>query len=228
MSDPTVLPLATALHLPPHDWPALAVGLVVAAYWWRVLRMAYKMRRKTGRAANLIPTEPLGRVLRLIWQPVVWVWIAHPLLAAVVVNPPALLRPMYDIPPVRWFAALVAVLAFVATRVCWKRMGKSWRMGIDPGERTALVVTGPYAYVRHPIYALSSVLMIATVVAVPTPLMAAVGLLHLVLLQWEARREERHLSRVHGEQYDRYCAGVGRFVPKTFRSYAAPAAPSAS
>jgi protein-S-isoprenylcysteine O-methyltransferase Ste14 len=228
MSEPTALPIATVLQLPPHDWPALAVGVVVAAYWWRVMRMAYKMRRKTGRAANLIPTEPLGRALRLIWQPVVWIWIAHPLLAGFTIDPPTAVRPLYDLLPLRWLAVFVAILAFLATRVCWKRMGKSWRMGIDPGERTALVITGPYAYVRHPIYALSSALMVATVAAVPTPLMIVVGVMHLMLLQWEARREEHHLSSVHGEQYDRYCAEVGRFVPKTLHGYAAPAAPSAS
>jgi protein-S-isoprenylcysteine O-methyltransferase Ste14 len=228
MSESTALFLAAVLHLPPHDWPALAVGLIVAVYWWRVLRMAYKMRRQTGRAANLIPTERIGRLLRIVWQPIVWVWVGHPLVAACLANPPAALRPIYHIPSLQWLAVFVALLAFLATRVCWKRMGKSWRMGIDPGERTALVVTGPYAYVRHPIYALSSVLMVATVIAVPTPLMVAVGAVHLLLLQWEARREEQHLSRVHGEQYDRYCSSVGRFVPKTFRSYAAPAAPSAS
>lgn len=228
MSHPPTLTLATVMHLPPHDWPALLVGGIVAVYWWRVLRMAYKMRCKTGRAANLVPTEPLGRLLRVVWQPVVWIWVAHPLLAAFMVRPPPALQPLYDLPALRWPAVLLAVLALLATRVCWKRMGKSWRMGIDPAERTTLVVTGPYAYVRHPIYALSSVLMIATVITVPTPLMAVTGIVHLLLLQWEARREERHLSRVHGEQYDRYCAGVGRFVPRTFRSYAAPAVPSAS
>lgn len=221
MFDPTALPLASALHLPPNDWPALAVGVVVSTYWWRVLRMAYKMRRKTGRAANLVPTEPLGRVLRLVWQPVVWIWAGHPLLAAVLVNPPTVLRPLYRNPALQWFAAGIAVLAFLATRACWARMGKSWRMGIDPGERTTLIVTGPYAYVRHPIYALSSVLMIATMLVVPTPLMIAAGLLHLLLLQWEARREERHLSAVHGSQYDLYCSGVGRFMPRTLRSYPA-------
>jgi protein-S-isoprenylcysteine O-methyltransferase Ste14 len=199
--------------------PAFLAGLVVGAYWLRVVRMARKMRRKTGRAANFVPTEPLGRALRIIWQPIVWIWIAHPFVTAFLSSPPPLLRPIYSVPALQWLAVGIAILAFLATRVCWKRMGKSWRMGIDPAEQTALVITGPWAYVRHPIYALSSVLMIATVVVIPTPLMIAVGLVHLLLLQWEAAREERHLSQIHGEQYDQYCKSVGRFLPRTFRSY---------
>jgi len=220
--------LATNARSPlPHDWPALLVGVAVAAYWWRVLRMAYKMRRKTGRAANFLPTEPLGRALRLLWQPVVWIWIAQPFAVAFIDHLPMGVRPFAIPAVIRWLAALVAWVAFAATRLCWRRMGKSWRMGIDPSERTALVITGPYAFVRHPIYALSSVMMIATIVAVPTPLMIVVGVIHCLLLQWEARREERHLSSTHGDAYDRYRRDVGRFVPRSLRRYS-PAASATS
>ena len=102
-------------------------------------------------------------------------------------------------------------------------MGKSWRMGIDPYEKTALIFTGPYAYVRHPIYALSSLLMIATVIVVPTPIMFAIAAVHLILLQWEASREEQNLSRIHGPQYDDYRASTGRFFPVSLRGYSGSA-----
>jgi protein-S-isoprenylcysteine O-methyltransferase Ste14 len=101
--------------------------------------------------------------------------------------------------------------------MCWNRMGKSWRMGIDPAEKTSLIVTGAYAHVRHPIYALSSALMLATVAADPAPLLMLVAAAHLLLLQLEARREERHLARVHGQPYLDYCATVGRFFPRGLR-----------
>ena len=93
-------------------------------------------------------------------------------------------------------------------------MGKSWRIGIDPAEKNPLIVTGPFARVRHPIYALSSILMLATAAADPAPLMLAVAAIHLSLLQLEARREENHLSRVHGPLYIDYCRATGRFLPR--------------
>ena len=63
------------------------------------------------------------------------------------------------LPGAAWWIALIPVslaggAATVMTFVCWRRMGRSWHIGIDPGEKLALVSTGPYRYVRHPIYAL--------------------------------------------------------------------------
>lgn len=204
--------------------PGLCVGLIVGAYWARVLRMIVKTRRRTGSAANFLPPELLGRLLRFLWLPTVALWIVVPLGAALLANPPAPLSLLYDQPMIGWIGVAAALAALVATVVCWKRMGTSWRMGIDPSEKTRLVVTGPYAFVRHPIYALSSALMVASVVAIPVPLMIVVACIHLILLQWEARREEKHLSGVHGEQYEEYLSRVGRFVPKSLTPYS-PAAP---
>ena len=170
---------------------ALVIGLVLTAYWGRVMRLVYKVRKQTGKSANLRPKEGVGMGLRVLWYPAV----------------------------VAWICAGVAISCLAATWVCWKRMGKEWRMGINPEEKTQLIVSGPYAYVRHPIYALSSVLMVASVVAIPSPLMLGVGVIHLALLQWEARREEKYLVVHHGEAYAEYCRRVGRFVPRWGKPY---------
>ena len=196
----------------------IAIGIVVAAYWQRVLRMARKARRSTGRAANFLPPEPLGRAIRVIWVPVVVLWVAHPWITALAPPKTAALRPLLASPWLAWLGAAIALACFLASRRCWKMMGKSWRMGIDPSEQTALVTGGPFAYVRHPIYALSQAMMLATVLAIPSPLMIAAGLVHIVLLHWEARREERHLLQVHGDEYGIYCQRVRRFIPRSNRA----------
>src|SRR5688572_19912110 len=121
-------------------WPALLIGLMIAAYWARVLKLVRKMRKHAGADANLVPPEPLGRLLRLVWYPTVGVWILHPLYNGFAFAPPSLLRPPYRNAIVEWAALLVAAAAFAATLICWKRMGKSWRMGINPNERTQLVL----------------------------------------------------------------------------------------
>ena len=206
---------------PLFQLPLLLIGLIVAAYWYRVLRMARKQRRRTGRAANLVPAEPLGRALRLIWTPIIILWISLPIAAAVLPEnaTPTALKPLLIAAWLRWLTAACVMAGYIATRACWRRMGAAWRMGIDPGERNPLVLTGPFGYVRHPIYTLSAGMMAATLLALPSPLMLIAGLSHIALLCWESSREERHLLAVHGAAYADYQRHVGRLFPRSFRRY---------
>lgn len=199
--------------------PALVVGIVAAVYWSRVLRLVIKIRRKHGRSANLLPREKLGLALRAVWVPAVCGWVAVPLAMALCHHKPQSLEPLYNSLPLKTAAALLAIACLVLTWICWRRMGKSWRMGINPAEKTQLVVTGPYAYLRHPIYALSTLLMLSTMAAAPSPLMLLCGIIHLLFLQWEARREERYLVSVHGNVYAAYMAAVGRFCPRSLHPH---------
>jgi len=193
--------------------------MIVGAYWSRVMRLVYKSYKQTGHNAGFWPAESLGRALRFVWFPAILLWFVLPLVIAFRSRPLIGTRYFWSIPILEWLGVLIAVAAFGATLVCWKRMGKSWRMGIDPGEKTQLVFTGPYAYVRHPIYALSSLLMLASMLAVPTSAMLIIGVIHLIFLQWEARREERYLVGAHGDDYAQYLRRVGRFVPRSFGGY---------
>jgi protein-S-isoprenylcysteine O-methyltransferase Ste14 len=185
------------------------------------------MRRRHGASANFAPPEPLGRALRLLWVPAVLVWIVHPYLTAFIpwAALPAPLRDLHLNRVVGLLGAAVGAAALAGTLVCWKRMGKSWRMGINPDEKTQLIVSGPYGYVRHPIYALQSILALATALAVPSPLMIAVAVTIVALLQWEARREEKYLRVHHGRAYDEYCRRVGRFVPRSLAPFDASGVP---
>ncbi len=201
-----------------HQVPILIIGLTIGGYWLRVMQMARKAKRRSGRAANFIPQERTGRWNRILWVPAVVIWVIHPLYTAAVSEPLSLLTPLSHVPlGLKWAMAGVVVVGMTLTAICWKRMGRSWRMGIDPNEKTTLVVSGPYAYVRHPIYALSLGMMLATMIAIASPIMLVAGAVHLGLLVWEARREERYLAMLHGETYLRYCSTVGRFVPNVAR-----------
>lgn len=213
---PATLPDVTD---PLVQFPLLLIGLTMAAYWYRVLRMAQKQRRRTGRAANLVPAERLGKALRVVWTPVIVAWIALPSMAAFDVSPGAVFRPIL-VPGIwRWLPVMLVVAGFVATRACWRRMGRHWRMGIDPSEQNTLVFSGPFAYVRHPIYALSAGMMLATAVALASPAMMCVAALHIGLLLWESAREERHLLAVHGVAYAEYRRHVGRLLPCRLQPY---------
>ncbi len=190
------------------------VSLILMAYWNRVMSMVRKARRRAGHSANLVPRERTGRWIRIFWIPLIVAWVVLPLLRGLGVDHGFPLKPVVDWPILAWVGVIVAAGAFGATIPCWKTMGKSWRVGINPQETTDLVRTGFYARIRHPIYALSIVLMLGTVAACPTPLMIGIAVIHAILLYYEASREEANLRRIHGQEYEAYCRRTGRFFPR--------------
>ncbi|HYJ20610.1 MAG TPA: isoprenylcysteine carboxylmethyltransferase family protein [Solirubrobacterales bacterium] len=109
---------------------------------------------------------------------------------------------------------LLAVGGIGATFYAQVAMGASWRIGVDPGERTELVTSGPFALFRNPIFAAMLPTALGLTLLVPS-WVALVGLVGLVAaLELQVRVvEEPYLRRAHGEPYARYAARVGRFFP---------------
>jgi protein-S-isoprenylcysteine O-methyltransferase Ste14 len=194
--------------------PPLVAGCCLLIYWGAVVRKAIRVRRKERHGVNLIPREQIGRWLRVIWIPVIVAWCIQPwhkvTSSSHASSPGVGLWWM----TLAFAGAALCVAATVATFSCWREMGKSWRIGIDPGEKTKLVFTGPYRFVRHPIYTLSILLILGTLATTPTALMLVLTVLHIGLLQFEARREEAYLLEKHGSEYADYRSRVGRFFPR--------------
>src|SRR4051812_27314001 len=115
------------ISMMPSSWPAVIVGLIIGIYWLKVLQLVARTKRTVGRAANFVPPEPLGRLLRFIWIPVVLLWIFLPLITPFIVGLPQWLLPVRysgDV-VVAWLAVVIAVIAFAITWVCWLKMGTS-------------------------------------------------------------------------------------------------------
>jgi protein-S-isoprenylcysteine O-methyltransferase Ste14 len=176
------------------------------------------MRRRTRTFAGAVPEQRLEQGMWLVWVPVIIAWLILPYLAATRSHPPLALPEFARQDPLwvaaRWAAAVCAVLCLLATIACWRRMGRNWRMAVTPHERTELVTTGLYAYLRHPIYAFSILLMLCSAVIVATVPMLVVAAIHILLMAVKARNEERFLLAAHGDAYRSYCRRTGRFLPR--------------
>jgi protein-S-isoprenylcysteine O-methyltransferase Ste14 len=200
-----------------RDWPGVVLAGTIWAYWIGVGMMVVRVHRKTRKLGGLVPEQPLERAMWLVWVPLVAAWLTLPYLALVRVHPPlavpAFARLSEGYAALRWIGATVAIVALLLTSLCWSRMGTGWRMGVSQSGREMLITDGLFRYVRHPIYALSMVLMACSMIVVPTPPMLVIGVVHFALLQIKARNEERHLLAVHGDAYGRYLARTARFVP---------------
>jgi protein-S-isoprenylcysteine O-methyltransferase Ste14 len=121
--------------------------------------------------------------------------------------------------------AALGVGGIAATLAAQIAMGDSWRIGVDPGERTEMVTDGPFAVVRNPIFAAMLPTSLGLVLLVPS-VVALVGLAALLIaLQLQTRVvEEPYLLATHGDDYAAYAARVGRFLPRVGRLKPAPVA----
>ena len=202
-----------------RDLPGVLLTATVWAYWLGVGMMIVRARRKTHRMAGLVPEQRLERFMWIVWVPLVAAWIALPYLALVrthaLLAMPVLVQQSAGYGALRWIAAICAVICLLLTSVCWSRMGTHWRMAISLKGEEELITDGPFRHLRHPIYALSMLLMICSAVVVPTLPMLVIAIVHLVLNYLKARNEESHLLTVHGDRYRRYLARTGRFFPKS-------------
>ena len=116
----------------------------------------------------------------------------------------------------RWFQGVgtaLAVIGIGGTLAAQFAMGESWRVGVDPEERTDLVTSGPFGLVRNPIFSMMLVTAVGLTLMVPNAL-AMLGLVGLAVgLQLQVRVvEEPYLMRVQ-PGYGTYAADVGRFLP---------------
>jgi protein-S-isoprenylcysteine O-methyltransferase Ste14 len=199
-----------------HDVPLFIVALTVSAYWLRVGAMVVRARRRQHRDVGVIPERPAERAMWLLFVPVVAAWCALPWLGLThdrgSLAVPQFAQDGVAWPALRWIFAFAAVACLALTIDCWRRMGRNWRMDISE-RNTALVTEGLFARIRHPIYAFSIAMMIATAIVLPTAPMLAVAAIHIVLMNIKARNEEAHLARMHGEAYARYVERTGRFFP---------------
>lgn len=102
----------------------------------------------------------------------------------------------------------------VSTVIAQAAMGDSWRIGVDHGERTELVVDGPFAYVRNPVFAGMIPVGLGIALLVPNVVALVAVVLLVTALELQTRRvEEPYLLAVHGAVYAGYAARVGRFLP---------------
>lgn len=207
------------------DLPCIALAATVWAYWTCVGVMMVRLRRRTRKLSGIVPSQRVEQLMWLVWVPLVLAWMVFPYLAATRTGAPWALPAFARESPLtalRWAAVAVGLAALASSIDCWRRMGRNWRMSVTPDQETSLVTSGLYSRVRHPIYALSMLLMLCTVVVAPTVPVAAIAAIHIGLMIAKARNEEQFLAERHGESYLRYVDRTGRFLPRPRAGGAGP------
>lgn len=177
---------------------ALAFGLRSFLHWRQTGRTGF-----VGLSGRVGSVEWLGGVLFVV---------------ACVAGPGALFVERrwaaLDVPAVHALGLALFGLGLVGTLWAQLSMGASWRIGVDAGERTALVTRGPFRWVRNPIF--TAMLLAVTGLGLLVPnLMSAIALVTmLIAVELQVRAvEEPYLVRSHGPAYRSWAAHTGRFLP---------------
>jgi protein-S-isoprenylcysteine O-methyltransferase Ste14 len=118
-------------------------------------------------------------------------------------------------------AGIVAVLAAIGSVMlimsAVKTLGKEWSLTARLVEGHKLATSGPYAYVRHPIYTGMLGMLLATGLAISHWLAVLAGLLVFVVgTAIRVRSEEKLLREAFGQEFDNYSRSVPAIVPGLF------------
>lgn len=132
--------------------------------------------------------------------------LAQFVLAAVIV-----LSARWDPPP--WGMLLLAMPGIVIAIWAWFRMGlRKIRVHPEATATTELIVSGPYAIVRHPMY--SGLLWFTAALLIdPAALWRMVLWMMLSAVLYAKTLREEEAMRKRFPEYDAYCERVGRLLP---------------
>ncbi|MEP6822514.1 MAG: isoprenylcysteine carboxylmethyltransferase family protein [Chthoniobacterales bacterium] len=136
-------------------------------------------------------------------------WFPRPLGAPLIAGAPAWVEPIILLTGVALMAASVwMVMAAVRT------LGKNWSLAARVITDHELIATGPYSFVRHPIYTGMLGMLIANGLVFGTWYSLLAGLaVYWVGTALRTRREEALLRGIFGAAYDDYARRVPPLLP---------------
>ena len=117
---------------------------------------------------------------------------------------------------VRWLGVVLGILCVIGIYWLFSSIGS----GITPTSGTRkehkLVTSGPYRWVRHPLYTVGSSLFIAFGMMADNWFIAALGVLAFIGMALRTPKEEANLVEKFGDEYRDYMKRTGRFFPKLY------------
>jgi protein-S-isoprenylcysteine O-methyltransferase Ste14 len=115
---------------------------------------------------------------------------------------------------IRWLGVVIGVLCVAGVYWLFSSIGG----GITPTSATrrehTLVTSGPYRWVRHPLYTIGSSMFISFGMMADNWYIALLGILAFIAMAVRTPKEEANLVEKFGDEYREYITRTGRFLPK--------------
>lgn len=127
---------------------------------------------------------------------------------------PLVISPLLEGITGKTVAVLLSLSGLVIIITAQLQMGNSWRVGVDPHEKTTLITHGLFQVVRNPIYSGVILFVLGLLILLPHPIMFVGSSIGWIGIQMQVRYvEEPQMIKYHHTDYLHYARQVGRFMP---------------
>ena len=115
----------------------------------------------------------------------------------------------------RWTGVAITLLGFVLLQWSQNTLGKNWSDRPRLLKEQSLVTSGPYRYIRHPIYT-AFLLILGSTFFISANWMIGLTWISMAVLEIASRiaYEESLMIESFGDQYREYMKRTGRLFPK--------------
>lgn len=190
----------------------LVFRLITLALLVTALSISTYFRRKADREGGQMKTregQGLLLVLRLISLVVFLPLVGY------LINPSWVAWARISLPDwVRWLGVLLALIVVPCIYWLFSSIGNN----ISPVQATRqnhrLITSGPYRYIRHPLYTFGTLLIVAIVLMTGLWWLAVGALVPIAILLFRTPIEEARLVETFGDEYREYMKRTGRFFPR--------------
>ena len=137
-------------------------------------------------------------------------------LIAYVINPQWLAWAALPLPLwLRWLGVGIALTGFAVLQWAQVTLGRSWSDTPRMMKEQALITSGPYQFVRHPIYT-AFILILGSTLFISSNWLIGLTWAGMTVLDIASRIgfEESLMLEYFGEQYQEYMKKTGRLLPK--------------
>ncbi len=177
------------------------------------MTMSISFRHRAERAGEAVSyaAEPLSlrvplRLAGLVFLLSFMTWLVHP---------PAMQWASFSAPPgVRWAGAGLALVALPGLWWVLATLGRNITRTVVTRKQHTLVTTGPYRWVRHPLYSIASLTWIGLGLLMANASVMVVAAVAFGVLVRRTSIEEAFLVKRFGMRYRTYMARTGRFFPR--------------
>jgi len=115
---------------------------------------------------------------------------------------------------VRWLGVVIGLLCIASIYWLFSSIGNNITPTSATRRKHKLVVSGPYRWVRHPLYTIASCMFISFGMIADNWFIAALGVLAFIAMAFRTPKEEANLIEKFGNEYREYIKRTGRFFPK--------------